>query len=427
MITPKFLDEIIEATRAAVNKMNNLFIVLIVKSICAAFKAGEDRLLTPSTIKNIGKLLKSGMNVDDVQKIIEKQMPSIKKEIRKAFMQSAKEISAHNSEIEEQMVQNARLDVKLPNTTVEGIPTNPAALNMTVHEIRVLEAAYRRTNGTVNNISNSIAPAVYEAYTQACDTAILSIQSGRSPAQAIMDAVEEATKNGIKVIEYNSGRKDSVDVAIARAVRTGVNQANSEIILTRCAELGIQYVKVSQHRGARVTHKNDFTDHSWWQGKVYSLNWNSPEISGFVHDVPADDPKFGYMQEIKTKYLQAPKEFDFPDFVKTCGYGRIEGIIGINCRHTFQAWLPEYNKITAEPIDPEDNEKRFKLEQKQRSMERAMRALRREIEAFEAIEPQTKDTKDKISERKRKLKQMGAELMQFCKENSLPYFSERIR
>lgn len=425
MITPEYLDKVIMATRLAVSKLNTAIVVKIAKSISGALNAGEERLLTPSTIANMRKLMKSGMTVADIQKIIEKIMPEIKREIRKAFLVSAAEISGHNSQIEEQLVKNAQLDVKIPHYTVEGIPITTAALNMTTYEVRALEAAYRRTNGTVQNIAQSIAPSAYKAFTDACDMAIMSVQSGTAPDRAIREAIDEVAKQGITVLQYESGHKDKIDVAIARAVRTGVNQANSEIILTRAAEIGIQYVMVSQHNGARVTKKNDFTNHAWWQGKVYHLDWKKPELAKFIHEVP--DKGFEYQKELK-KYLFEEKRFDYPDFIDTCGYGKIEGIIGINCRHTFQAWFPEFlGDENDQQIDPKVSEEREKLEQKQRQMERAMRDLRREIEAEKAIEPQTADTKAALTAKRKKLRQMGEELMAFCKEHRLPYFSERIR
>lgn len=424
MITPSFLDNIIMATRMAVSRLNTTIVAKIAKSISAAFDAGGD-LLTPSTIANMRKLMKSGLSVRDIEAIVENAMPAIRKEIRQAFLQSAAEISGHNTQIEEQLVKNAQLDVRMPNYTVEGIPKTAHNLNMTVYENRVLEAAYRRTNGTVQNIAQSIAPSAYRAFTEACDNAILSVQAGVSPGQAILDAVDTVAKQGITVIQYRSGRTDKIDVAIARAVRTGVNQANSEIILTRCAELGIKYVKVSQHRGARVTNKNDFTNHSWWQGKVYSLDWSNPILAQFIHSAPADDEP-AYMEDIRKELIKQP-EYSYPDFVTTCGYGQIEGIIGINCRHTFQAWFPEYNENHQAPIDPKDNETKFKNEQKQRQMERAMRDLRREIEADKAITPQTKESKAALTAKRKKLRQMGEALMDFCKKNNLPYHSDRIR
>lgn len=423
MITPDFLEKVIGATRVAVSRLNSAIVVKIVKSISAAVNLGEERILTPTAIANMRKLMKSGLSIDAIEKIIEKAMPDIKKEIRKAFMEAAKEISLHNSQVEEQLVKNAQLDIRLPNYTVEGIPLTAAGLNMTVYETRVLEAAYRRTNGEVVNIAQSIAPSAYKEYIEACDNAILLIQSGRSPGEAILDAVKELSKKGITVIQYKSGHKDKIDVAVSRAVRTGVNQANSEIILTRAAEVGIQYVLVTQHMGARVTKKNDYTNHAWWQGKVYHLDWKKPELSKFIHEVP--DKNFRYQEELK-KFLMAEKKFDYPDFVDTCGYGKIEGIIGINCRHTFQAWFPEYNTEDAQ-IDPRESAVRSDLEQKQRKMEAAMRELRREIEAEKAIEPRTDEIKMDLAVKRKKLREMGEELMDFCKKNRLPYFSQNIR
>lgn len=141
-----------------------------------------------------------------------------------------------------------------------------------------LDEKYRRTNAEVRNLCRTTAPSTEQAFIDACDNAFIKSRGGISMNTVIMEAVTEVAQQGVTVVNYNSGRSDRIEVAIARAVRTGINQSNAAIVLGTCKEQGINYVKASEHMGARVTKKNDFTNHAWWQGQVYKLDWNKKEL-----------------------------------------------------------------------------------------------------------------------------------------------------
>ena len=112
-----------------------------------------------------------------------------------------------------------------------------------------------------------------QTYIDACNKAYYDVQNGIDLNTAIVNAIKDVSAQGITTVQYN-GRNDSVEVAIARAVRSGVNHAACESSLIRCNELGANFVRVSQHLGARVTPFNDYTNHSWWQGKY--IIWTGP-------------------------------------------------------------------------------------------------------------------------------------------------------
>lgn len=153
--------------------------------------------------------------------------------------------------------------------------------NMSSAMKKRLEEVYRRTNGDIYNICQTTAPSTQDTFITACDDAFMNIQAGMPLNEAISRAIYEVAEKGVSCVYYNSGRVDKMEVALARAIRTGINQANAQLVLMKCAELGIDYVKVSSHYGARVTKQNDYTNHSWWQGKVYKLNWNDKVLSQF--------------------------------------------------------------------------------------------------------------------------------------------------
>lgn len=141
-------------------------------------------------------------------------------------------------------------------------------------------AIYEQTRQTFRNITRSmaflvdngrtlLAPAM--AYQWALDNAVLQVQSGAiSYNQAIRYAVKQLADSGIKVAEYESGHRDQIDVAVRRAVMSGVNA-----LCQRYAEQSMEYldtnlVEVSAHIGARnIDGPNGWEAHTKWQGKVF--------------------------------------------------------------------------------------------------------------------------------------------------------------
>ena len=144
-------------------------------------------------------------------------------------------------------------------------------------------AIYEQTRQTFRNITQSmaflvdngrtlLAPA--RAYQWALDNAVLQVQSGAiSYNQAIRYAVKQLADSGIKVVEYESGHRDQIDVAVRRAVMSGVNA-----LCQRYAEQSMDYletdlVEVSAHIGARdVDGPNGWEAHTKWQGRVFKWN-----------------------------------------------------------------------------------------------------------------------------------------------------------
>ena len=84
-------------------------------------------------------------------------------------------------------------------------------------------AIYEQTKQTLRNITRSMGFLVdagrtmlppAKAYQWALDAATLKVESGAiSYGQAIKDAVRELASNGLRVVDYESGHRDHVDVA----------------------------------------------------------------------------------------------------------------------------------------------------------------------------------------------------------------------
>lgn len=141
-----------------------------------------------------------------------------------------------------------------------------------------IAAIKAQTLGELRNITRSMAFVIHgnvvnptEAYTWALDMAVMKIQSGAvSYSEAIRDAVKQLADSGIKSVDYASNRTEQIDVAIRRAVMTGVNQLNRKYSEQAMDYLGTDLVEVSAHAGARdVDGPNGWEAHVKWQGRVY--------------------------------------------------------------------------------------------------------------------------------------------------------------
>jgi len=254
-----------------------------------------------------------------------------------------------------------------------------------------IAAIRRQTWGAYKNITGSMGFLVVQAgrltmlppaqaYQWALDSAELQIQSGAiSYTQAIGGAVKQLAERGMCVaydesgnvlpnrVAYESGHIDHLDVAVRRAVMTGVNQLNQQYREQSMDCLETDLVEVTAHSGARDTDgPNGWENHAAWQGKVY--RWSAkPKTSKGV----------------------------YPDFAKTCGYGSVTGIGGANCSHSWWPFVEgvserAYTDGDLAAIDPEPfryegrTYTAYQATQKQREIERTVRKLERTKTAYTA-------------------------------------------
>ena len=232
-------------------------------------------------------------------------------------------------------------------------------------------AIYEQTKQTMRNITRSMGFLVdagrtmlppAKAYQWALDNAVMQVQSGAiNYNQAIKAAVKQLADSGLKVVDYESGRRDHVDVAARRAVMTGVNQINQKYAEQSTEYLETDLVETSAHIGARNIG-NVPENHEKWQGKWYRWSDKPQTSTG-----------------------------EYPDFIETTGYGTGAGLGGWNCRHTFYPVVEGVSEATYSQADLDamkGENRKFKFEdkeydgytatQEQRSIERTIRKLRRE-------------------------------------------------
>lgn len=269
---------------------------------------------------------------------------------------------------------------------------------------RILKANVRKTCQELDNLTMTTAVKTQSAFIQACNKAQMKVSTGAfSYDKAIADAIKEAAVQGTEVL-YPSQHIDKLDVAVRRAVLTGVNQTAAEMNLQYAKDQNCDYVETTAHEGARP-------EHAVWQGKVFCLS--------------GTDPKY-------------------ENFYEATGYGTGPGLCGWNCRHNFHAYFPGIStpSYTQEMLDDysaknvEYNGKQFteyKASQMQRDHERQIRETRRKLAGYNSAINEAKDDtlkntlQNRFNEESVKLKKQEAALKAFCKETGRRYASARVQ
>lgn len=224
--------------------------------------------------------------------------------------------------------------------------------------VKIIDEMSKRTAGEFKNITRTMGfkgpydfISVQNAYIKYLDKSLMKMATGAvSFDEAANVAVKEMAQSGLRSVDYASGRTYQLDTAVRMCVRTACHQMSAEISMRNCENTGTDLVEVSSHWGARP-------EHAIWQGKIYS---------------------------------RSGKNKKYPPFSE-CHYGAVDGLCGVNCRHTFYPFfegISEPTKWDEEPEPKEYNGKTYTyydMAQKQRQMERKVRETKREIEAKRAI------------------------------------------
>lgn len=419
MFTPEYLSELVETTNAAAAEFNMYLTNKVIDSVINLFESSGEIKIIPSNQQRIKLLRQSGILIEDIEKEIKKRLPGIDKKVREAFYKAGYDI---NDDINNAISDIIDSDNKLKSFVGDA----PRLENLTEDEKSVLDAAYKRTKGEIRNLTGTTAADMNQQFLKSCDAAWWKAKHGVAPSTAIREAINEVSQYGSHVI-YKSGRKMTVESAVRMCVLTGINQANAEITLSACADAGIKNVLVSSHLGARYTDKEEPANHMSWQGKVYSLSDGLLKKFGYEKK----EEKKNIFSKIKEFFQKFRKPEQWEDFETVTGYGSIEGLCGINCRHTFQ---PFHKGMTnrQKQYDTEENKKAYDLSQKKRAYERKIRETKKLLlEKRHAIKI-ANDEKliDEMKEEEKNLKTLfdkqNGEYLAFCKQNGLQRSEDRL-
>lgn len=129
----------------------------------------------------------------------------------------------------------------------------------------LLTAGARQTNGTWKNLTATTANTVTGAFERTLDAAWGKVSTGAFDYKTAVKQAVDSLADDLPAVTYPSGHKDSIEVAARRCVLTGVNQTCAKLQLERARQMGVRYVQVTAHGGARPSHAE-------WQGKIYALN-----------------------------------------------------------------------------------------------------------------------------------------------------------
>lgn len=233
----------------------------------------------------------------------------------------------------------------------------------------VLAAGMQKTGQTFQNLTRSTAREAYEQLGQALDRAWMQVSSGAFDTNtAIRSAVKWLSAQGVQAVDYDSGRTNTLEAAVRRAVVTGLNQTTLKVQEELANEMDCDLVEVTAHSGARP-------DHAKWQGKIFSRSGTSKK---------------------------------YPDFRRKTGYGTGAGLGGWNCRHSFFPYFEgsprtytakELKKLEARDYTYNGQKlTEYEATQTQRRIERNIRRWKREQAAMRAADLPDDEAAAKVKE-----------------------------
>ncbi|MBO7318443.1 MAG: phage minor capsid protein [Clostridia bacterium] len=234
-----------------------------------------------------------------------------------------------------------------------------------------LNAGLIQTQEAFFNITQTTANTATKQFERALDRAWLQINTGGMDyTTAVKNAIIDLANDGIGAIEYPSGRIDSIEVAVRRAVVTGAYQTAIKTQETLADELEVDLVETTAHGGARPAHAK-------WQGKVFSRK-GRVTIDGVTYE----------------------------DFETATRYGHGDGLGGWNCRHSFHPYVPgasrAYTSAQLKDLDAKkisyNGEKytEYEASQIQRGIEREIRKHKRTVQALEAAGQDSSEARKKL-------------------------------
>ena len=379
MLDPDYILHLSDGAEMIASSLHENIVAQIVKRIMIRLGRGDEYILTPQDKYQIEVLQEAGYLSQDIQAEIAASTNLELEEILEAFEDAGVRSLDYDNEVYKRA----------------GISAEP--LKQSPQLIRLMQRNYEATAGEWKNFTRTTAQAAQKVFIRECDKAYNLVASGaESYTKAVRNAVETIAGDGV-VVTYPSGHTDTIETATLRAVRTGVNQACSEITKARMEELDWDIVLVSAHYGARVTPYDDFTNHSWWQGQFYSLSGKDERFQPY----------------------------------SVCGDGDVQGIHGANCRHSMGPGDGENNPYDG-LIDSEESKKAYELSQRQRALERRIRKTKREVMGLKTARDNATDSAVKAEldrayqEKALLLQKQNKAYNDFCAEHNLKTLQDRL-
>lgn len=381
-----FIPELLDALPEELAELFRALEITLLEEICSRLKAADE--LNEVTVQDIQALRSHGIDLKSIEEAISKTAGISKQKLNSLL----NDVVERNQKYYTELIDLAH--VTRPETLVDAA---------------TVDAIKRQTHDTFRNLTASMGFIVgntmlkpARAYQWALDNAEMQIQSGAiNYNQAIKTAVKQLADSGLKVVDYESGHRDQIDVAARRAVMTGVNQICAKYTEQSAQYLETPYFEVSAHAGARdKPGPSPWSSHKDWQGKVYSIRAN---------DI-------------------------YPSIYEVCGLGAVDGLEGANCRHRRNVWVEGVSERTytddqLEHIDDGlgctfdgKTYTAYEATQMQRRVEREVRKLKREKAAYKAAELHEDEQAVNI-----RLRRLNAKYKAFSAAAGLPEQRERMK
>lgn len=381
MLTPAKLDKLPEPMVQLMAELQDD----ILKDICR--RLTKSNYLTPTAEWQLYKANQLRLSSADINRRIARQLKMRERTVRELYTEAVKAAIHEDAEIYRYAIVEGKLDGSYGERLSSY--TRSVAFN------DVFKQGLKNTNGLMRNLTNSMAAVSNRQLSDALDLAYLKVASGAfTPAQAIFEAVQKLGADGIKTVKYDSGRTDQVDVAVRRAVLTGINKTCCDMQLDLAKEMDCELVEVTSHLGARPSHAE-------WQGQIYSLKKGHPK---------------------------------YPYFYDATGYGTGDGLGGWNCRHSFFPYFEGISEAANAPdFSKAENLEEYNNSQQQRAYERSIRKSKRELAAIDSAraatsDPELKAKLDRSFEKKSvTLKNREAKLQEFCRQTGSYVDTSRVR
>lgn len=383
-----FTPELLDALPEELAELFRVLELVLLDEICSRLKVADE--LNEVTVQDIKTLRAHGIDLKKIKKAIQKATGISEQKLNKLL----DDVVERNQQYYTNVIDLAH--ITQPETLV-SIEDTWAIYQQTKRDLRNIT----QSMGFLVDAGRTMLPPA-KAYQWALDSAALQVQSGAiNYNQAIKTAVKELADSGLKVVDYESGHRDHVDVAVRRAVMTGVSQICAKYTEQSSEYLDTPYFEVSAHVGARdKPGPSPWSSHKDWQGRVYSVR---------VGDI-------------------------YPSIYDVCGLGAVDGLEGVNCRHRRFPWVEGVSErtYTNEQLEHIDDDHgctfdgkdytAYEATQMQRRIERTVRKLKREKAAYKAAGLHEDETAVNI-----RLRRLNAKYKAFSVKAGLPEQPERMR
>lgn len=357
----------------------------VMRDIIRRLKAAGE--ITRSTDWQIYRSAELGKAIDEIKKEIAETLDGGDEEVKRLFDEAAKTSWARDKKLYKSVGQTP-VAYKDNETLKQLVAAVKAQTSDELRNITRTLGVATANKGRIKTVS------LTEYFTDTLDNAVLDISSGAFDYNTVLKrTVTELVNSGIRTINYDSVSKRPttarVDVAARRAVMTGVNQLTAKISEDNAKTLGTDMYEVSAHSCCRPEHVE-------WQGGWYT------------------------MAQLKS----------------VCGYGKVDGLKGANCGHSFDPVIPgvsepsytpeELKQMRAEELKKHEyNGKeytKYEASQRQRRLERTIAARRH---AVDLLEEGGADEKT-IQNARASFQAVSQEYTRFSKAMGLPQQRERV-